>query len=133
VTATADQVERLLDALELLKQDQRQEAMQILQALIGDNADFEDAWLWMSAAVDSPDQAAVCLENTLRINPANARAAQALMRLRADELEVSQRRDQLRFIRDLSVTLMWGIVVVSLCTASATFAAIFNEIQQALP
>src|SRR6187402_3097569 len=92
MSATADQVERLMDAIDHLKDERRAEARAVLRALIAEDSDFEDAWLWMSLAVDTLDQSAVCLDNALRINPANGRAASALMRLREDDLALTVRR-----------------------------------------
>ena len=59
-------IDRLLDAVDLLREDRRPEAIRILRELIREDGDFEDAWLWMSVAVDSVDQSAVCLDNVLR-------------------------------------------------------------------
>lgn len=38
----------------------------------------EQAWLWLSGVVDDPEEARICLENVLAINPANERARQGL-------------------------------------------------------
>jgi hypothetical protein len=38
----------------------------------------EDAWLWLSAVVDSPEDQQICLENVLAINPENIRAQKGL-------------------------------------------------------
>jgi len=38
----------------------------------------EQAWLWLSAVVESPDEARTCLENVLTINPNNERARQGI-------------------------------------------------------
>lgn len=38
----------------------------------------EEAWLWLSAALDEPEQQAVCLQNVLRINPNNKAALRGL-------------------------------------------------------
>lgn len=37
-------IDRLLDAIELVKADNRAEARPILRELIQENSDFEDAW-----------------------------------------------------------------------------------------
>ncbi len=104
-------IDRLMDAIELVKADQREEARVILRELIREDANFEDAWLWMSVAVDTLDQASICLDNVLRINPGNYGAAGALYRLRIPELEMERRRSRLRIIRDISLTLMWALVL----------------------
>ncbi len=116
-------IDRLLDAVDLLREDRRAEAIRILRELIREDGDFEDAWLWMSVAVDSVDQSAVCLDNVLRVNPANAAAAGALSRMRGPELQLEQQRKRLRLWRDLAYGAMWLLVVTLLYTLMFTFAA----------
>ncbi|MCC6803226.1 MAG: hypothetical protein IT319_10100 [Anaerolineae bacterium] len=113
----ADRIDRLLDAVELVKLNRRGEARHLLRDLIREDNNFEDAWLWMSVAVDSLDQSSICLDNVLRVNPKNADAAGALYRIRIPEMEMEQRRSRLRFYRDLSLTSMW-IVITALLTAA---------------
>ena len=113
----ADRIDRLLDAVELVKLNRRSEARHLLRDLIREDNDFEDAWLWMSVAVDSLDQSSICLDNVLRVNPKNVEAAGALYRIRIPEMEMEQRRSRLRFYRDLSLTSMW-IVITALLTAA---------------
>lgn len=107
----AERIDRLLDAIELVKADRRKEAFPLLRQLIREDSDFEDAWLWMSVAVDSLDQASICLDNVLRVNPANTEAAGALYRIRGPELLMQKRRTRLRFYRDLAMVSMWLLVV----------------------
>jgi hypothetical protein len=38
----------------------------------------EQAWLWLSAVVESPEEQRTCLENVITINPGNERAKQGL-------------------------------------------------------
>ena len=99
---TADRVDRLLDAIELIKSNEIDQARSLLKGIIREDSDSEDAWLWMSVVVDNLDQSIVCLDNVLRINPNNWQAAGALHRLRESELLMQKRRSQLRFYRDLS-------------------------------
>ncbi|GAB4519068.1 MAG: hypothetical protein OHK0046_27520 [Anaerolineae bacterium] len=107
----AERIDRLLDAIDLVKEGQHEQARVLLRALIHDYNDFEDAWLWMSVAVDSLDQAEICLDNVLRVNPNNTQAAGALYRLRESEMLVEKRRGRLRFYRDFSLALMWLVAV----------------------
>jgi hypothetical protein len=104
-------IDRLMDAIDLIKADRHAEARPILQALISENGDFEDAWMWMSLAVDSLDQRAVCLDNVLRVNPNNSTAAGALYRLRYQEIEAEKTGARLRFWRDLFVSSFWLLVM----------------------
>lgn len=109
--AAADRVERLLDAIDLIRDDRRAEAVEVLRELIREDKDSEQAWLWMSVAVDSLDQSIVCLDNVLRINPNNGPAAAALYRLREPEMEVEKQRSRLRFRRDMSLISMWLLAI----------------------
>ena len=108
------QIDRLMDAIELVKEDRREEARRLLRELIQEDNNFEDAWLWMSVAVDSLDQSSLCLDNVLRVNPGNSEAAGALYRIRKPEILEEKRRARIRFYSDLSLGLMWLLVVVSL-------------------
>ena len=120
-------IDRLLDAIELVKQDQRQEACDRLRELIQENNDFEDAWLWMAVAVDSVDKSEICLDNVLRINPQNAQAAGALYRLRRDEMLMERRRAHLRSSRDFSLALMWVLVIALLYAVMFTSSRLARE------
>lgn len=108
------QVHRLLDAIEMVEDNQRAEAREILRGLIQEDNDWEEAWLWMSVAVDSIDQSSVCLDNVLRINPENTLAASALYRLRLPEIVSEKRRAHLRFWRDTCLSIFWLLVVALL-------------------
>ena len=110
----ATQIDRLMDAVELVKADRREEARRLLRELIQEDNNFEDAWLWMSVAVDSLDQSSLCLDNVLRVNPGNSEAAGALYRIRKPEILEEKRRARIRFYRDLSLGLMWMLVIVLL-------------------
>jgi hypothetical protein len=107
-------IDRLLDAIELVEADRRPEARALLRELIREDSDFESAWLWMSVTVDTIDQSSVCLDNVLRVNPANHHAAGALQRLRAPEYKMHQRRSRTAFIRDTSFILLWLFIGVLL-------------------
>ncbi|MCC6614034.1 MAG: hypothetical protein IT320_11200 [Anaerolineae bacterium] len=128
-TQAADRIDRLLDAIELVKANRRDEARSLLRELIGENGDFEDAWLWMSVVVDSLDQSAVCLENVLRINPDNWAAAGALYRLRSSDIEQAKSRSRIRFWRDLALFSFWLLTFILLFALMAT---LFSGAQVAL-
>jgi tetratricopeptide (TPR) repeat protein len=107
-------IDRLLDAIELVKANRREEARHILRELIREDKDFESAWLWMSVAVDSVDQSIICLDNVLRINPDNADAATALYHLRKNEAASQKRRDTLRYYRDITLVALWALIMILL-------------------
>jgi tetratricopeptide (TPR) repeat protein len=121
-------IDRLLDAVELIKANRRDEARPLLRDLIREDSDFEDAWLWMSVAVDTLDQAAVCLDNVLRINPNNYEAAGALYRIRIPEMEMKKRRSALRMYRDMAISLMWIIITVIFVGVYLTYAPMMDDI-----
>lgn len=116
---TAEHIDRLLDAIDLVKENRRAEARHLLRELIQENTNFEDAWLWMSVAVDSIDQSSICLDNVLRVNPKNAEAASALYRITIPEIEMEKRRSQLRFYRDFALGALWLVIGFILFTAVA--------------
>jgi hypothetical protein len=124
--ARAERIDRLMDAIDLVRADRRGEARLLLRELIREDSDFEDAWLWMSVAVDSLDQAAICLDNVLRVNPRNGAAASALYHLRVPQMEMERRRMHLRIIRDFSQAALWCLVMLTLfgglCTLFAGFS-----------
>ncbi len=106
----AEQIDRLLDAVDHIREGDRQAARPILQQLIRDDSDFEDAWLWMSVAVEHVDQSMVCLENVLRVNPRNVYAINALARLRANDMMEERQRNRLQWLRDSFLGLFWLLV-----------------------
>ena len=120
----AARIDRLMDAVELVKADQRREAINILRELIREDNDFEDAWLWMSVAVESLDQSSICLDNVLRVNPGNFNAASALHRIRSPEMEMEKRRGRIRIYRDLAFATLWLLVIILLYTLLFTFLSV---------
>ncbi len=116
----AARIDRLLDAIDLVKADRRSEARHLLRNLIGEDNDFEDAWLWMSVAVDSLDQSSICLDNVLRVNPKNSEAAGALYRIRIPEMQMQKQRARLRLYRDAALTTMWLIITALLIAVFMT-------------
>jgi hypothetical protein len=116
-----NRIDRLMDAIELVKEDRREEAVEMLRELIREDNNFEDAWLWMSVAVDSLDQSSVCLDNVLRVNPNNSEAASALHRIRGPELLLEQRRSRLHLYRDLAMGAMWLLILALLYTMLFNF------------
>lgn len=116
------QIDRLLDAIEHVKEERRAQARDVLRELIREDNNFEEAWLWMSVAVDSLDQSALCLDNALRINPRNAEAATALIRIRAPQMAMESRRLALRFYRDMAIAAMWVLALAVLFGAFLSVA-----------
>ena len=114
MTSADSRVDRLLDAIDLVKEDRLSEAHNLLRVLVHEDNDFEAAWMWLSLTVDSLDQSSLCLDNVLRVNPDNAQAARALYRIRMPEIAMQKQRVRLRFYRDLALTSMWILVLALL-------------------
>lgn len=60
------------------KAGRKEEAQKLLAKATQLDERNEEAWLWLSAVVDSVDNQRICLENVLAINPGNPRAQQGL-------------------------------------------------------
>lgn len=56
----------------------KEEARALLLRAVEIDQYNEQAWLWLSAVVESPEEQRTCLENVLTINPNNERARQGL-------------------------------------------------------
>lgn len=56
----------------------KEEARALLLRAVEIDERNEQAWMWLSAVVDSVEEQRTCLENVLTINPANERARQGL-------------------------------------------------------
>ncbi len=119
-------IHRLLDAIELIQASRKAEAVPILRQLIGENNNFEEAWLWMSVAVESLDQSLICLDNVLRINPHNETALRALLRLREIELASERKRARLRSSRDTALTTFWLLILVILVAIFYTYSTFLH-------
>ncbi len=61
-----------------LKAGRKEEARALLMKAVELDELNEDAWLWLSAVVETEEDQQTCLENVLAINPSNERARQGL-------------------------------------------------------
>jgi hypothetical protein len=59
----------------------KEEARTLLMRAVEIDQYNEQAWLWLSAVVESVDEQRTCLENVLTINPGNERAKQGMQML----------------------------------------------------
>lgn len=62
----------------------KSEARTLLQRALEIDEYNEQAWLWLSAVVETPEEQQTCLENVLVINPGNERARDGLKSLGID-------------------------------------------------
>jgi tetratricopeptide (TPR) repeat protein len=88
---TADDITQQLKAgIAAAKAGKRQEAHQLLMAVLRADEENEMAWLWLSGVVTGTDERRICLENVLTLNPNNQLAQRGLAKLDpADENVVS--------------------------------------------
>lgn len=56
----------------------KEEARILLMRAVEIDQYNEDAWLWLSAVVETPEEQRTCLENVITINPNNERAKQGI-------------------------------------------------------
>lgn len=66
------------EGISAFRAGRKDEARTLLMKAVEIDEHNEEAWLWLSAVMESPDEQRICLENVLAINPNNARAKQGL-------------------------------------------------------
>lgn len=66
------------EGMNALKAGRKEEARALLMKAVEIDEQNEDAWLWLSAVVETEEDQRTCLENVLAINPTNERALQGL-------------------------------------------------------
>lgn len=84
----SEEIARLLqDGIAAARAGNRAEARRLLLEVTDREEHNEQAWLWLSGVVDDPEEARICLENVLAINPQNERARQGLAYIRRQMAE----------------------------------------------
>ncbi|MBN1563291.1 MAG: hypothetical protein JXA10_05595 [Anaerolineae bacterium] len=69
-------------AMAAFQAGRKDEARSLFMDVVEQSGQHEQAWLYLSALVDSMEEQQICLENVLTINPNNAKAQQGLNTLR---------------------------------------------------
>src|SRR4051812_15160054 len=75
---TPDVSTLLRQAMEALTRGDKPSARDLLTSVLELDDRNEQAWLWLSGAVDSPAKQRICLENVLTITPGSTAAKQGL-------------------------------------------------------
>lgn len=70
--------EQVRQAVEALKAGRKLEARELLMAVVDQDERHEQAWLYLSALVDTLEEQQICLENVLAVNPTNEKARKGL-------------------------------------------------------
>jgi hypothetical protein len=73
----------LQSAIQHVKANRKAEARRLLEQIVSVDQMNEQAWLWLSACVETAEEQAICLENVLEINPNNQKARKGLQALQA--------------------------------------------------
>lgn len=68
-------------AIDAVKANRKAEARLMLERIVQIDQMNEQAWLWLSACVETAEEQAICLENVLDINPNNQKAIKGLQAL----------------------------------------------------
>jgi tetratricopeptide (TPR) repeat protein len=76
--------EKLEQAIHELELGNKQAAVSLLAQVLKEDPENEDAWIWMSEAVDDSLKKVECLEKVLEINPFNQDALRGLEHLRGE-------------------------------------------------
>ncbi len=66
------------EGIAALKEGRKNDADRALRKAVELDDQNEQAWLWLSAVVDTPEERQICLENVLDLNPDNAKARKGL-------------------------------------------------------
>lgn len=72
------------EAIRVFRAGNKGEARSLLEKAVEMDPYNEQAWLWLSSAVETPEEQRTCLENVLVINPGNDKAKQGLRLLGID-------------------------------------------------
>jgi tetratricopeptide (TPR) repeat protein len=79
-----DIAQMLYDGAVAVQQGDLERARELLLKVIELDEENEQAWLWLSGAVDDPSDQQVALENVLALNPNNTAAQAGLLYLQRD-------------------------------------------------
>jgi tetratricopeptide (TPR) repeat protein len=79
---------QLKQAISAYKSGEKQKAKKLLARLVKAEPDHEEAWFWLAACIENPEQRQYCLKRVLHINPKNVQAKRALKK--SEELRASQ-------------------------------------------
>ncbi|GAB1421088.1 hypothetical protein MASR2M15_12280 [Anaerolineales bacterium] len=117
MASNSNSQKQLQQAIDAIRNDQKAEARLILRDILQKDPHNESAWLWLASAVNSIEDRRNCLQQVLRINPANARSRQALSASEAaGGVSASANRSPVRPVMGssniLSIALRVGFVIL---------------------
>ncbi len=80
---------RMDKAIQLIKQGDKRTAGIILQEIVKENPNNENAWLYLAFCVVKIEHKRYCLENALKINPNNLKTQKAIQELEVKDLSTN--------------------------------------------
>ena len=113
--------DKLQKAVKAIKAGDRERGKRLLSSLIKSEPQNEAAWLWLSAAVDTPNQKRQCLKKVLQINPENEQAKRALSRLSQSARTTTKAKSGSKKRKKSLVPVLMLLIVLAcsvLCIAS---------------
>jgi hypothetical protein len=70
--------EWLYEGAVALTNGDKERARDLLLRVVGEDEEIPEAWLWLSGAVDDPDDQRTALENVLALDPENPHALRGI-------------------------------------------------------
>ena len=135
--------EKLRTGIEAARRGDKATASRLLRQVVDHSPNNEVAWMWLASALDNLQERKQALEQALRINPANARAQQALDQLNAvlgvpparrttTTTNTGNRPRPAGGGNNILITVIGAVVVLALIVI-IIFAAVSNSQRVALP
>lgn len=116
----------LQEGIALARAGERAKAREIFETIVEQDERSEKAWFWLASVVETDEERKICLNNVLRLNPANERARTALTALESRQKEAVASEEVMPGISRRTFTLLIGgavaLVVVLLVVTLAVSA-----------
>jgi predicted secreted Zn-dependent protease len=104
----------LQDILELARQGHREQAREALKALLREDAMNANAWLALAQVADNKQDAILCLQRVVRLQPENQRALNALARLQDSPPARVAAPEPIRPASNLPIIVLCGVAIILL-------------------
>ncbi|GMQ78052.1 MAG: hypothetical protein BMS9Abin02_0549 [Anaerolineae bacterium] len=106
-----DNQKLLTRGIEAVQRGERAEAVDLLMGVVEIDRENEQAWLWLSRAVESDEQKKVCLENVLALDPENEFAKEELDKISAGKVNTDINHNYKVVERDLTALTPAGAIL----------------------
>lgn len=102
------------------KAGRKDEAYTLLSKAVELDKYHEDAWLWLSGLVESPEEQRICLQNVISVNPANERARKGLAYLDGQQVDFSPPTPKVQPREEIPSSVEWDLGAMPSSSASAS-------------